>query len=71
MGRTRNNKFAQLMNHDIMHCKGIGRPIKHGCLRYEAHTKAGESDKQYLPYATEMYDHGTCPIYVRTSRVPR
>lgn len=32
------------MNHDVTHYKGIGCPIKHGCLRYEAHTKAGESD---------------------------
>lgn len=54
------------MNHDITHCKGIGCPKKHGCVRYLAHLEAPTTGIPYLPYTTEMYDHGYCPMYVRS-----
>lgn len=54
------------MNHDLTHCQGRECPIRENCLRYLAHLQAPSTGIPYIPYTTEMIDHGYCPMYVRS-----
>lgn len=51
------------MTHDITHCQGRECPLRERCRRYFVHIYEIPAQIPYLPYTTEMYDHGNCPNF--------
>lgn len=45
------------MIHDIVHCKGVGCPIKGDCFRYQAHLEVveGKYKSMLISYLIEGY----------------